>query len=101
VSIQLRFLVETSGTPEALIRVLTILRRRRAVVTHVEYSGAGPDAPGRLELSVEAHPRLAAQLEPWLSNLVEVTCVAPAEREPAGAYVRKPRATSSAELMAP
>jgi acetolactate synthase small subunit len=61
--------------PDVLVRVLTMLRRRRCEITYVDYSARDRHHPGRMVVSVEAPPAHAHCVEAWLANLVDVVAV--------------------------
>lgn len=64
--------LDHDGSPDALLRVLTTLRRRGCTILGVHYAQGDRHRPGLLELSVDAPPRIGARLEAWLGQLVEV-----------------------------
>lgn len=66
--------LDLAGTdPAALIRVLTILRRRCCTITHVDFSLA--DA--RLTVGLEPPQAHAHAVGAWLANLIDVVAVRP------------------------
>jgi acetolactate synthase regulatory subunit len=79
--------VELANRPEALPRVLTVLRRRRCRVTSVEFVAPDRHYAGRLIVGIVA-PRAHAHCVPaWLENLVEVRAVtSPRSTSPDGAH---------------
>ena len=56
---------------DALLRVVSLLHRRRCRVTAAEYS-ALPGARGQLAVSLLAPPAHAARVQQWLGSLVDV-----------------------------
>jgi acetolactate synthase regulatory subunit len=67
-----RLALETTGTGDVLVRVLTLLRRRGCRIVAVDFHEGDRHGPGRLELSVDAPPRIEHRLETWLLGLVDV-----------------------------
>ena len=67
-----RLAVETTGEPDALVRVLTLLRRRGCRIVSVDFHEGDRHGPARLEVSISAPPRIEHRLESWLSGLVDV-----------------------------
>jgi acetolactate synthase regulatory subunit len=67
--------VELCDMPDALPRVLTVLRRRQCRVMSLEYSARDRDHGGRLVVGVAAPSSHAHCLEAWLENLVDVRSV--------------------------
>jgi hypothetical protein len=63
---------------DALLRIVSLLHRRRCRVTAAEFSAA-PGASGRLALRMLAPAAHAGRVEHWLSSLVDVGEVARAE----------------------
>ena len=61
-----------SGEPDALMRVLTLLRRRRCEVLGVRYDLGGRGRPAWLRVSVRPAGGRPEALEPWLEGLVDV-----------------------------
>jgi acetolactate synthase regulatory subunit len=70
-----RLALRTTGDPDVLLRVLTVLRRRGFAVRAVEFRAGDRHAPTRLDVCVESPTRLGHQLEPWLLNVVGVVGV--------------------------
>jgi hypothetical protein len=60
---------------DALLRVVSLLHRRRCRVTAAEFS-ALPGARARLALRLLAPPAHAGRVEQWLGSLVDVCGVA-------------------------
>ena len=61
--------------PDALVRILTTLRRRRCRITSVLFSAADRHRPHRLELGLEAPPAHAHVVTAWIERLVDVAAV--------------------------
>jgi acetolactate synthase regulatory subunit len=55
---------------DALLRVLSTLRRRRCRVTAAEFAADG--APGRLALRIQAPAAHAGRVGHWLNSLIDV-----------------------------
>jgi hypothetical protein len=67
------FDVELVGhDPAALVRVLTILRRRCCEITHVEFDAGDRHRPGHLVVGIEPPPTHGHTVAAWLENLVDV-----------------------------
>jgi acetolactate synthase regulatory subunit len=66
-----RFTVRTTGAPDALPRVITLLRRRGCDLVSVDYARAGRHRAERLHLVVEASGR-PHRLRAWLLQVVDV-----------------------------
>jgi acetolactate synthase regulatory subunit len=64
--------LELGDCPEALMRVLTVLRRRRCAVTTVEFVAPDRHYRGRLIVGIVPPPAHAHCVERWLANLVDV-----------------------------
>ena len=60
---------------DALLRVISLLHRRRCRVTAAEFS-APPGAQGRIALRLLAPPAHAGRVEQWLGSLIDVRGVA-------------------------
>lgn len=67
--------LEVHDGPDVLVRVLTLLRRRRCEITHVDYLARDRHHPGRLVVSVVPPRAHAHCVEAWLRNLVDVDAV--------------------------
>ena len=67
--------VDLADRPDALTRVLTVLRRRRCQVTSVEFVAPDRHYTGRLIVGIVAPPAHAHCVPAWLENLVEVRAV--------------------------
>jgi len=67
-----RLALTTTGKEDVLVRVLTLLRRRGCRIVAVDFHESDRHGPGRLELAIEAPPRIEHALESWLSGLVDV-----------------------------
>jgi hypothetical protein len=63
---------------DALLRIVSLLHRRRCRVTAAEFS-AEPGASGRLALRMLAPAAHASRVEHWLASLIDVREVARAE----------------------
>ena len=70
-----RLALETTGREDVLVRVLTLLRRRGCRIVAVDVHESDRHGPGRLEVAIEAPPRIEHALESWLSGLVDVIAV--------------------------
>jgi acetolactate synthase regulatory subunit len=70
-----RLAVHVRDVPEALIRVLSVLQRRRCRITSVDFAAADRHRPGRLIVSVAAPPAHAHCVVPWVESLVDVLAV--------------------------
>jgi hypothetical protein len=70
--------VDLAGTdPEALVRVLTTLRRRRCTITHVAFAAADRHRPARLTIGLEPPAVHGHVVASWLDRLVDVAAVRP------------------------
>ena len=67
-----RLALETTGTGDVLVRVLTLLRRRGCRIVAVDFHERDRHAPERFEVAVEAPARIEHRLESWLLGLVDV-----------------------------
>lgn len=67
--------LELNGSPDAVIRVLVVLRRRQCRVTSVEFAAGDRHYSGRLEIGVSAPASHAHCVESWLDQLVDVRSV--------------------------
>jgi acetolactate synthase small subunit len=67
-----RWSVTVSDAPDALVRVLVALRRRRCAIQSVDFVVGDRHRPGRLLISLRPPPRLAHCVGPWLEKLVDV-----------------------------
>lgn len=72
--------LELGGAPDAIVRVLMVLRRRRCRVTSVEFVAGDRHYAGRLEIGVAAPAAHAHCVESWLEQLVDVRSVDAAPR---------------------
>jgi acetolactate synthase regulatory subunit len=70
-----RLALETTVREDVLVRVLTLLRRRGCRIVALDFHEADRHGPGRLELAIEAPPRIEHALENWLLGLVDVIAV--------------------------
>jgi acetolactate synthase regulatory subunit len=75
------FAVELGAEPDALVRVLVLLRRRGCRIARVDFA-----AGDRMEVTVLAPDRIAHRLESLLLNLVDVLAVR-AEPDPVAAQM--------------
>ena len=66
-----RFRLRTTNAPDALTRVLTLLRRRGCDLVSVDYTRADRHRPGHLHVVVEARGR-PHRLHAWLLQMVDV-----------------------------
>jgi hypothetical protein len=72
------FDVELVGNdPAALVRILTILRRRQCTITRVDFRVPDLHAPGWLTIGLEVPPTHGHAVEAWMANLVDVASVRP------------------------
>jgi acetolactate synthase regulatory subunit len=69
-----RFTVRTTDRPDALPRVIMLLRRRGCDLLRVDYTRAGSHRPGHLQIVVAARGR-PHRLQAWLLELVDVLAV--------------------------
>jgi len=67
--------LQITASQEVLVRVLSLLQRRRCRVLQVDYVAGDRHYPGRLAISVEAPAGHAHCLESWVGNLVDVVGV--------------------------
>ena len=70
-----RLAIETTGREDVVVRALTLLRRRGCRILAVDFHAADRHRPGRFEVTVDAPPRTASQIEEWLMGLIDVTRV--------------------------
>jgi acetolactate synthase regulatory subunit len=61
--------------PEALVRVLATLRRRRCRITSVSFTEGDRHRPHQLVLGIEAPPAHAHVVTSWIERLVDVAAV--------------------------
>jgi acetolactate synthase small subunit len=64
-----------ADAPDVLMRVLSLLLRRRCVVAHVEFLAADRHRPGRLVVAFDAPAAHADRIADWLHALVDVLAV--------------------------
>lgn len=64
--------IELIDDPAALVRVLTVLRRRGCLIRRVDYQAQDRHRPGHLTVTVATPARLAHRIAAWLENLVDV-----------------------------
>ena len=72
--------VRVLDIPDAIVRVLATLRRRRCRITAVDFSAGDRHRPGWLRIRVLAPPATANSLRHWVANLVDVLEVHATER---------------------
>jgi acetolactate synthase regulatory subunit len=72
--------VRIRDSPDAIVRVLATLRRRRCEITAVDFAARDRHRPGSFRIGVLAPPATASSLPHWLGNLVDVLEVRAAER---------------------
>jgi hypothetical protein len=58
--------------PDGLVRVLTLLRRRRCEILGVDYEAGGRGRQPRLRVRVRSLGGRPGSLEPWLRGVVGV-----------------------------
>jgi hypothetical protein len=63
--------------PAALVRVLTLLRRRQCTVTRVDFRVADLHGPGWLTIGLELPAAHGHAVPAWMANLVDVAAVHP------------------------
>jgi len=67
--------LHVQDTPDALVRVLTTLRRRNCTIIGVDYRAADRHRPGHLTVDYAPPPRCEETVQRWLANLVDVIAV--------------------------
>jgi hypothetical protein len=67
--------LQLGESQDALLRVLSLLQRRRCRVLGVDYVARDRHYPGRFVICVEAPPGRTGCVERWLANLVDVVTV--------------------------
>ena len=67
-------------SPDAVVRVLTTLRRRRCEISAVDYAAGDRHRPGWLRVGVLVPPAMASSVPHWVGNLVDVLAVGVTER---------------------
>ena len=70
-----RAAIEIGDAPDALVRVLTLLRRRGCSVLAVDYRAGDRHRGGWLSVDYAPPPRCEHTVAAWLGNLVDVTAV--------------------------
>ncbi|MEA2125438.1 MAG: hypothetical protein QOI80_2220 [Solirubrobacteraceae bacterium] len=70
-----RLTVAVADSPDALVRVLTTLRRRGCTIAAVDFHAGDIHRRGRLHVTYEPPPRCAGTVAAWLDNLVDVVAV--------------------------
>jgi acetolactate synthase regulatory subunit len=68
--------IDLDDDPSALVRVLTILRRRGCAIRSVDYAAGDRHRPGHLTVAVLAPRSHAHCVGAWLQNAVHVRGVA-------------------------
>jgi acetolactate synthase regulatory subunit len=64
--------VRIRDSPDAIVRVLATLRRRRCRITAVDFAAGDRHRPGCLRIRVLAPLATASSLRHWIANLVDV-----------------------------
>jgi acetolactate synthase regulatory subunit len=72
--------VRIRDSPDAIVRVLTTLRRRRCGITAVDFAAGDRHRPGWFRIRVLAPPATTKSLRHWIANLVDVLAVRATER---------------------
>jgi acetolactate synthase regulatory subunit len=72
--------VRVRDSPDAIVRVLAMLRRRRCEITAVDFVAGDRHRPGWFRIGVLAPPATANSLPHWIANLVDVLEVRATER---------------------
>jgi len=72
--------VRIRNSPDAIVRVLATLRRRRCEITTVDFAVDDRHRPGWLRIGVLAPPATVGSLPHWVANLVDVQAVRATER---------------------
>lgn len=67
-----RLEVGLSDSSDALVRVLSILRRRRCEIVRVDYAAGDCHRPVRLRVHVRVSAARASSLPHWVENAVDV-----------------------------
>ncbi len=70
-----RFSLLMTDGPDALVRVLCLLRRRGCTIVCVDFLRGDRHRPGRLDIGVRTDSRAAHRLGAWLLQLVDVLAV--------------------------
>jgi acetolactate synthase regulatory subunit len=66
------YALQLTDAPDALLRVLVLLHRRRCEIRHVDFALADRHRPGRLRVRVAAHDGRPGALRAWLAGLPDV-----------------------------
>jgi len=69
---RVELLLDPAADPDAMVRVLGVLRRRGCEIAAVDYRRADRHAPARFEVAFDAPARTGRRVEEWLANLVDV-----------------------------
>ena len=69
--------MQLSDEPDALMRVLSLLRRRQCRILNVDYEACDRDRPTGLRVLVRLSGGRPDALEAWLDGLVDVIEVTP------------------------
>jgi hypothetical protein len=67
--------LEMDESPDGVVRVLALLRRRRCRITSIEFRGVDRHYRGLFVIGIEAPTAHAHCVPAWLENLVEVLAV--------------------------
>jgi prephenate dehydratase len=67
--------LEMDESPDGVVRVLTLLRRRRCRITSIEFRDVDRHFRGLFVIGIEAPAAHAHCVRAWLENLVEVLAV--------------------------
>ncbi|MEO8687255.1 MAG: ACT domain-containing protein [Solirubrobacteraceae bacterium] len=70
-----QFSLLTTETPDVLLRVLCLLRRRGCMIVSVDFFRGDRHRPGRLDVAVRTNPRIAHRLGAQLLQLVDIIAV--------------------------
>jgi acetolactate synthase regulatory subunit len=70
-----RLSIRTTDAPDALVRVLCLLRRRGCAVVSVDFRRGDRHGPGRLNVAVRTDSRVSHRLREWLLQLVDILAV--------------------------
>ena len=64
--------LDIRDTPDVLLRVLTVLRRRGCAIAGVDYLAGDRHRSARLTITIEAPSSRVRSIPAWLENLVDV-----------------------------
>jgi len=67
--------LDMRDVPDAVVRVLVTLRRRRCEITQVDYAAADSHRPGWLRIGLRAPTGSVSSVASWIENVVDVTGV--------------------------